>query len=108
MNAKIVAALSFMVALVSLGSPVRAQSSEISNSNPDDYKLTGDSLEGIDTRTAQDDFQQFFDVQNSQSPSGRFGLSETISLPRNPIFLQPAQSVDSNDGVQVQLDLGNE
>jgi hypothetical protein len=35
------------------------------------------------------------------------GYSETITLPNTPILLQPAQSVNGNDGVQLQLDLGN-
>ncbi|MBH8564772.1 hypothetical protein I8748_21740 [Nostoc sp. CENA67] len=120
MNAKIVTVLTIMVASVSLGYPVRAQSPEAAtNLNTETYKLTGDSLEGVGHRTAQEDFTKFFDSKNSISISndneqknttpGRLRLNQTISLPETPILLQPAaQSVNGNDGVQVQLDLGKE
>ncbi|MEA5506781.1 hypothetical protein VB735_27515 [Halotia wernerae UHCC 0503] len=118
MNAKIIAALAIMAAFASLGSPVRAQSPEAPAVNTENYQLTGDSLEGVGTRTAQDDFTKFFDGTNSGSrsinngennitPDG-FRLNEPISLPDTQIILQPAQSMNGNDGVQVQLDLGNE
>ncbi|MBH8552309.1 hypothetical protein I8751_07965 [Nostocaceae cyanobacterium CENA357] len=118
MNAKIIAALAIMAAFASLGSPVRAQSPETPVLNTENYQLTGDSLEGVGTRTAQDDFTKFFNGQNSGSRSinkgenntllDGFRLNEAISLPENPIILQPIQSMNGNDGVQVQLDLGNE
>ncbi len=118
MNAKIIAALVVMAAFTSLESPVRAQSTETPVLNPENYQLTGDSLEGVGTRTAQDDFTKFFDGQSSGSTSTNnaennttqdgFRLNEAISLPDTQIILQPAQSMDGNDGVQVQLDLGNE
>ncbi|RCJ33506.1 hypothetical protein A6770_17755 [Nostoc minutum NIES-26] len=119
MNAKIVTALTIMAAFATLGSPVRAQSPEVTNLNTQSYKLTGDALEGVGNRTAQDDFTKFFDNKNSASiPSnneqknttpGSLRLNQTISLPETPILLQPAsQSANGNDGVQVQLDLGKE
>lgn len=118
MKAKIVTVLTIMAAFASLESPVRAQSPEATNLNTESYKLTGDALEGVGNRTAQDDFTIFFDSKNSGSiPSNneqtntvpQLRLNQTILLPETPILLQPAaQSADGNDGVQVQLDLGQE
>ncbi|BAZ50979.1 hypothetical protein NIES4103_36020 [Nostoc sp. NIES-4103] len=120
MNAKIVTVLTILVASASLGHPVHAQSPEAAtNLNTETYKLTGDSLEGVGHRTAQEDFTRFFDSKTPTSISSdsekknttpnRLRLNQTISLPDTPILLQPAaQSVDGNDGVQVQLDLGKE
>ncbi|YAF95258.1 MAG: hypothetical protein AB3A66_22240 [Nodularia sp. CChRGM 3473] len=117
MNAKNISALAIVVAFASLGSPVHAQSPEAPNLILESFTLTGDSLEGISTRTAQDDFVNFFNGNNSAGLSnnseinnntlGGLRLNESISLPNTQILLQPAQSVDGNDGVQVQLDLGN-
>lgn len=108
MKTKIFATLSVLVAFISLLSPVRAQSTELTNANPDNYTLTGDSLEGINIRTAQDNFTDFFNIPTLESYSNGLSLGETTSLPRNQIFLLPAQSVEENDGVQVQLNLGND
>lgn len=115
MNNKITAALAIMAALASLESSVSAQ---LPKPTPENVTLTGDSLVGIDNRSAQQDFGKFFDQQNSSSPSsnntGNNATSElrpyneSISLPDTPIFLQPAQSGNGNDGLQVQLDLGDE
>lgn len=119
MNAKIVTILTIMAAFASLGCPVHAQTPEAASLNTETYKLTGDSLEGVGNRTAQEDFTRFFDSKNSTSNPGnnqqqnttpsRLRLNQTISLPDTPILLQPAaQSGNGNDGVQVQLDLGKE
>jgi hypothetical protein len=117
MNPKIIAALAILAAIVSLGSSVRAHSPVAPSVNGEDYTITGDSLEGIDTRTAEDDFKKFFEGTTADSLStngagnnqisNRLRLNQSISLPSTPIFLQPAQSTDGNDGVQVQLDLSN-
>ena len=74
-------------------------------------------LEGINNRSAEDDFSRFFGVRgnlepnrNNTSNSSSDVLSvtyqESMTLPDTPIFLQPAQSNgNGNDGVQVQLNL---
>ncbi|MBH8573449.1 hypothetical protein I8752_10565 [Nostocaceae cyanobacterium CENA369] len=119
MNAKIVTALTIVAAFATLETPVRAQLPEVNSLNPQSYKLTGDSLEGVGNRTAQDDFTKFFNSKNSVSiPSNneqkntapsKLRLNQTISSPETQILLQPAaQSSNGNDGVQVQLDLGKE
>lgn len=113
MNNKITVALAIIAALASLESSVSAQ---LPKPNPANFTLTGDSLVGIDNRSAQQDFDKFFDQQNSDKPSSnnrgnnptseQQPYNESISLPDTPIFLQPAQSGNGNDGLQVQLDLG--
>ncbi|MGJ5631778.1 hypothetical protein [Nostoc sp. CALU 1950] len=117
MNAKIIAFLGITAAFANLGSPVYAQS-PASNSNPGEYRLTGDSLVGIDQRTAQDDFRSFFEQTNPASISNnnrrgnkapvKIRFNESLSQPDTSIFLTPAQSESDNDGLQVQLDLGRE
>ncbi|BAZ32253.1 hypothetical protein NIES4074_47550 [Cylindrospermum sp. NIES-4074] len=113
MNNKITVALAIIAALASLESSVSAQ---LPKPTPENVTLSGDSLVGIDNRSAQQDFGKFFDQQNSgRSSSNNTGntseqqpYNESISLPDTPIFLQPAQSGNGNDGLQVQLDLGDE
>jgi hypothetical protein len=117
MNAKIIAFLGITAAFASLGSQVYAQS-PVSNPNPGQYRLTGDSLVGIDNRTAQEDFGSFFEQTNPASISNnnrrdnktpaRIRFNESLSLPDTSVFLTPAQSGSDNDGLQVQLDLGRE
>ncbi|MEH1969153.1 hypothetical protein [Nostoc sp.] len=114
MNTKIIAFLGITAALASLGSQAYAQS-PASNSNPGQYKLTGDSLLGIDDRTAQDDFRSFFEQTNPASLSNnnrrdnktpvRIHFNESLSQPDTSVFLAPAQSGSENDGLQVQLDI---
>ncbi|MBE9205218.1 hypothetical protein IQ244_01445 [Nostoc sp. LEGE 06077] len=118
MQAKIIAALTIVAAIVSLESPVRAQSLSAPTVNEESYKITSDSLEGIGTRTAEDDFMKFFEGgninrpsnnnQTNKSPSEELHFNRSILLPSTSIFLQPAaQSTDGNNGLEVQLDLGS-
>ncbi|MEH1939660.1 MAG: hypothetical protein V7L01_05475 [Nostoc sp.] len=117
MNTKIIAFLGITAAFASLGSQVYAQS-PASSSNPGQYRLTGNSLVGIDNRTAQDDFRRFFEQTNPASISNnnrtdnktpaRIQFNESLSLPDTSVFLAPAQSGSDNDGLQVQLDIDRE
>jgi hypothetical protein len=117
MNAKIIAFLGITAAFANLGSQVYAQL-PASNSNPGQYRLTGDSLVGIDNRTAQDDFRSFFEQTNPATISNnnrrdnktpvKIRFNESLSQPDTSVFLAPAQSGSDNDGLQVQLDIGRE
>jgi hypothetical protein len=122
MNSKIIAALAIIAGVTSLGSSVYAQSPP-QNSNTGEYRLTGDSLSGINNRTAQEDYAKFFAPSNSANaptnnretivPTGVLQIGdgvqlrrsdEPLTLPDIPIILQPAQSDNTiNDGVQVEL-----
>ncbi|MBN3898103.1 MAG: hypothetical protein HWQ41_23375 [Nostoc sp. NOS(2021)] len=117
MNANIIAFLGITAAFASLGSQVYAQS-PASSSNRQQYRLTGDSLVGIDQRTSQNDFKSFFEQTNPASISNnnrrdnktpvKIRFNESLSLPDTSVFLAPAQSGNDNDGLQVQLDIGRE
>ena len=117
MNAKIISVLGITAAFASLGTQVYAQS-PASNSNPGQYRLTGDSLVGIDRKTAQDDFRSFFEQTNPASISNnnrrdnkapaKIRFNESLSQPDTSVFLTPAQSGNDNDGLQVQLDIRRE
>ncbi|MEH2230694.1 MAG: hypothetical protein V7K71_13780 [Nostoc sp.] len=117
MNAKIIAFLGITAAFASLGSQVYAQS-PASSSNPGQYRLSGDSLLGIDKKTAQDDFRSFFEQTNPATLSNenrrenrtpaKIRFNESLSQPDTSVFLTPAQSDSDNDGLQVQLDIGRE
>jgi hypothetical protein len=115
MKSKIIATIAMVVAIASFGSPVNAQSSDAA-SNTEKYTITGDSLTGIDNRSAQDDFSKFFQINTLETTSNNnvgqkvtpvgFRVNESLSMPDTPIYLQPAESFNGgNDGVQVQLDL---
>ncbi|MBE9005995.1 hypothetical protein IQ259_13280 [Fortiea sp. LEGE XX443] len=117
MKAKIIAALTIVAAVVSLETPVHAQSLADPNVKRENHKITGDSLEGIGTRTAQDDFMKFFEGENINSiannnqrnklPSDGLHFNRSTLLPSTSVFFQPSLSTDGNDGLQLQLDLGS-
>jgi hypothetical protein len=117
MQTKITAALATITTLIGLQNSASAQF-PVAKPLPANVTLSGDSLVGINQRSSENDFGKFFDLQNSGSSdstneatnatSEQLPLSESISLPSTPIFLQPAQSGDGNDGLQLQLDLGKE
>ncbi|MHC5724237.1 MAG: hypothetical protein ACYTXY_08795 [Nostoc sp.] len=113
MNTKIIAFLGIMAAFANLGSQVYGQS-PASSLNRGQYRLTGDSLVGIDHRTAQNDFRSFFEQTNPASISNnnrnnktplKIRFNESLSLPDTSVFLTPAESGNENDGLQVQLDI---
>ena len=117
MKTKIIAFLGITAAFASLGSQVYAQS-PTSSSNLEQYRLTGNSLVGIDRRTAQQDFKSFFEQTNPATISNnnrrdnktpvKIQLNNSLSQPDTSVLLAPAQSGDDNDGLQVQLDIRRE
>lgn len=112
MKARIIPILAITLSIASLVSPVRAQTPAQPNSNTQEYQLTGDSLEGVGERSAQDNFSQFFnsntltnDRKTNQAQNG-LRLNQSISLPDTPVLLQPTQQLESSDdALQLQLDL---
>jgi hypothetical protein len=116
MKAITFAALGITVAIIGFRTPVQAQSTKTPNSEGGASSINGSSLIGIDNRTAQDDFSQFFGVINtdntrsgSSTPSNTNApvkFNETLSLPNTPFFLQPGpEPINGNDGAQFQVDL---
>ncbi|RUT07923.1 hypothetical protein DSM106972_021830 [Dulcicalothrix desertica PCC 7102] len=109
-------ALIVAATIVSFGMPAIAQSSRTSSPQGEASSLSGTSLVGIDNRSAQDDFANFFGAinpENSQPSAAKpnsaspVQFNQTLTLPDTPVFLQPAQQTigGGNDGVQVQVDL---
>ncbi|WP_016949966.1 hypothetical protein [Anabaena sp. PCC 7108] len=118
MQAKITFTLGIISALLSVDQAVYAQSN-LAQPQPGSFTLSGESLLNIDYRSAQNDFGRFFNQQNpgntSKNPSQQnliyeeLPLGESISIPSNAIFLQPAnQTINGNDGLQLQLDVSDD
>jgi hypothetical protein len=114
MEARIIPALAITLSIASLVNPVRAQTPVQPNSNTQDYQLTGDSLEGIGKRSAQDDFSQFFNTntvsndRKANQTQNVLRFNQSISVPETPVLLQPAQQYETdNEALQLQLDLDN-
>ncbi|WP_193198770.1 hypothetical protein [Nostoc sp. MG11] len=116
MNAKIIASFGMILIFASSGNSVYAQSP--SNSNPVQYKTTGNSLNGIESKTTQDDFLIFFEPNNLGSNSinnrrnnttpVKLRLNQSQPLPDSSVFLVPVESGNENQGMRLQLDLENE
>lgn len=116
MKAKITAALTILATCASLENYAYAQLP--AQARPGNFTLKGDSLVNINQRNAQNDFNGFFLQQsdnnnsnNSESANSNLNpeaLNQTLSSPDIPLIVQPAtQTVDGNEGLQVQLDLSN-
>jgi hypothetical protein len=108
MKTKISVTLTIIAAVFGVNSTVYAQSTE--QVNQENFTLKGDSLVDINDRRAENDFSRFFNQQNNQgaenNTSEELPLSESITIPDAPIFLQPAnQNLNENDGLQLQFDL---
>ncbi|WP_088243670.1 hypothetical protein [Calothrix rhizosoleniae] len=116
MNAKIVVTLAIALGLGGLTYQGKAQSPVVPSS------LSGDSLSGINTRNAENDFTNFFfrdksdsvnDMKAGENSNSNFSdqrarlrqIEKSLSQVSTPIILQPAESFNGNDGVQLQLDL---
>lgn len=65
-------------------SPVLAQSSTIPYQQTDDFTLSGDSLEGIENRTVEGDYRQFFGGNASASRNNE-SYQMTKKGSRNPL-----------------------
>jgi hypothetical protein len=108
MKTKISVTLTIIAAVFGVNSTVYAQSTE--QVNQENFTLKGDSLVDVNDRCAENDFSRFFNQQNNQgaenNTSEELPLSESITIPDAPIFLQPAnQNLNENDGLQLQFDL---
>ncbi|ARV58718.1 hypothetical protein BZZ01_08745 [Nostocales cyanobacterium HT-58-2] len=121
MTNRFLTALFIMVAVASMRGKVYAQSSNTGN-----YTINGNSLTNIDNRTADNDYARFFSEKNSQNnsgnnvgetvaPAGVWQIGDQVELRRNEprttpndvIFPQGDESFYNNNGVQVQLGLGD-
>ncbi|MGB6297506.1 MAG: hypothetical protein WBF90_15160 [Rivularia sp. (in: cyanobacteria)] len=110
---KFLAALGIAATVVSIANPVSAQSRNV---NGKGYTLSGDSLMGINERTANQHFPVFFNTQPSIVPVNSVGQNtenfrrtrEQVKIDNTPVYLEPGEeSLNGNDGFQVQFDLTN-
>ncbi|MEO0967595.1 MAG: hypothetical protein AAFX80_04445 [Cyanobacteria bacterium J06639_18] len=114
MNAILVAVFGVLAVILGFSKPVLADTTREANTNSGRYTLSGDSLTGIDTVTAEEDFTQFFN--NEQKPKKDLSnLNQSLSLGDEDISLEPAEeftigndglNAQFNDGVKVLFDLG--
>ncbi len=114
MNAILVAVFGVLAVILGFSKPVLADSTREANTNSGRYTLSGDSLTGIDTVTAEEDFTKFF--SNEQRPRKDLSnLNQSLSSREEDVSLEPAEkfiigndglNVQFNDGVKVLFDLG--
>lgn len=110
---KFFAVLGIAAVVANIANPVSAQSSR--NIEGKGYSLSGDSLMGISERTANEDFPTFFIIQPVSATSsnirntGNFRKTrEQVQINNTPVYLEPGEeSLNGNDGFQVQFDLTN-
>lgn len=112
---KFLAVLGIAATVASLANPVNAQSSGSVNGRG--YTLSGDSLMGINERTANQHFPVFFNTQPSITPVNSTGRNtenfrrtstEPVKIDNTPVYLEPGEeSLNGNDGFQLQFDLTN-
>ncbi|WP_414621256.1 hypothetical protein [Calothrix sp. CCY 0018] len=110
----LLAVLGIAATVASIANPVSAQS------NGKGYTLSGDSLTGINERTANQDFSIFFNAQpsspipvnnveqNTFTNTDYRKTREPVQINNTPVYLEPGQqTLNGNDGLQVQFDLTN-
>ena len=105
MNAILIAVFGVLAIILGFSKPALADSAREANTDSSEYTLSGDSLTGIGTITAEDDFKKFFIYEeNPGQEASRF--NQSLSLPEVPVILQPAEELPiGNDGLEVQFDL---
>ncbi|TFI54033.1 hypothetical protein BLD44_013675 [Mastigocladus laminosus UU774] len=130
MNKTIFAVLVIAATVTSLPSKVEAQSSI---SSQQQYTLSGDSLSGINNRTAENDFTIFFDQTQNLAGTTDNNTEKNALVPNqglrqeinNPVqlrrvlkpqsqtttpelTLEPGQSnINGNDGLQLRVDVSD-
>lgn len=116
MKTRIIATLAIITAFISIKNPVNAQTPTAQRPTAQsDFTLRGDSLVNVNQRSAEDDFKQFFNQPNRGNAnnladqdisSDVIPVSGSIPISNTPLIIQPAtQTVNGNDGLQLQLDL---
>ncbi|WP_168163427.1 hypothetical protein [Calothrix sp. 336/3] len=108
MISKYLSILGIMAVTTTLSTAVNAQ--EAPGNSVNNYTLSGESLNGINKRSSEGDFSQFFFQKNPENITGKteekWQLGDSETQPgRSPniIQIQPAPSGYDNDGVQVQF-----
>ncbi|BAY82751.1 hypothetical protein NIES267_22350 [Calothrix parasitica NIES-267] len=112
---KLLTVLGIAAVVANITNPVSAQT--LRNVEGKGYSLSGDSLMGISERTANQDFPTFFIIQPSgATPASRIETNtasfrrtrEQVQINNTPVYLEAGEeTLNGNDGLQVQFDLTN-
>lgn len=115
MNAKLIAVFGVLAVILGFSKPALADSVREANTDSS-YTLSGDSLTGIDTVTAEDDFERFFLINEQNQQQDLSNLDQSLSLNGSDITLESAErglaigdeglNLEFNDGLKVRFDLG--
>ncbi|HEY9597912.1 MAG TPA: hypothetical protein V6D33_09605 [Cyanophyceae cyanobacterium] len=121
MRHRILTTLGVLVAIAGVTHPAHAQSTIASNSKTEPLSSSGNSLSGIERRTVEDDFNQFFSGESVIPESNSFNtqdgrvwqISEDVQLvanrqqlsPANPVPWRQNEPFNNNERVEVQLNL---
>jgi len=119
--------LGLLASIISLGSPVYAQTPATTVSETENVTLSGNSLVGIEQRSIKDDYRVVFPegatentsrqewTQGNQinrpnvlplSPEAELIVNEPLVLPNTPIPMENTDYFHGKDKVQLQLNLG--
>ena len=112
---KLLTVLGIAAVVANIANPVSAQTSRYVEGKG--YSLSGDSLMGFSERTANQDFPTFFIIQpSSATPASSIETNtasfrktrEQVQINNTPVYLEPGEeTLNGNDGFQVQFDLTN-
>ncbi len=96
MRHKILTALGVLAAITGLASSVQAQPTRASNSSAGDLTLSGHSLVGISSRTADNDFNRFF-LRNSSTPAPNRAGTVPNPINSNNTAMETNNNLDPQD-----------
>ncbi|SRR5579883_861654 len=124
MKSKIITTLTIITTILGVESAIQAKP-PAPKPNSGTYTLSGNSLIGVNNRTAQQDFGRFFSPQNSLAISDknatanispeassvpisnqvelRRNIDQPLTSPNSLIFPQGDRAFDANNGFQVQV-----
>ncbi|KST70017.1 hypothetical protein [Mastigocoleus testarum] len=114
MNAILVAVFGVLAVILGFSKPVLADTTREANTNSGRYTLSGDSLTGIGTVTAEEDFTRFFSNEKREEKDVS-DFNQSLSSGDEDVSLEPAEeftigndglNAQFNDGVKVLFDLG--
>ncbi|MEB3182087.1 MAG: hypothetical protein VKL59_24080 [Nostocaceae cyanobacterium] len=127
MRKQFLSILGLLASIISLGSPVYAQTPATTASETENVTLSGNSLVGIEQRSIKQDYRVVFPegttenhsrqelTQENQtnrpnvlplSPEAELIVNEPLVLPNTPIPMENTDYFHGKDKVQLQLNLG--
>ena len=114
MNAILIAVFGLLAVILGFSKPALADTAREANTNSGNYTLSGDSLHGIGSINAEEDFTRFF-INEKRREKDLSNFNESLSSRQEDVSLEPAEKftvgndelkVQFNDGLKVLFDLG--